>query len=69
MRGGLRLKAAGEALSWESQGLQVMERLETPCASMRLKVTLAWPAGTTFVVLDGGGWFVERTFDMAFMPC
>jgi hypothetical protein len=29
---------------------------------------LAWPAGTMVVVLAAGGWFVERTFDMAFMP-
>lgn len=34
----------------------------------RLYRRWVWPVGTLLVLLAAGGWFVERAFDMAFMP-
>jgi hypothetical protein len=50
VRAGLRLVAGPEVLSWEFAGLQVVERLDTPCAALRL--TAAIPDGTGPLVLE-----------------
>ena len=50
LRGGLRLLAGTEVLSWEFDGIQVAERLDTPCAVMRL--TASMPDGTGPLVLE-----------------